>query len=67
MQVRLNGKYYGRFTLSELWNEDSLAYNGYTVKPSPGVFFKSESGEYANLRWDLPADQVPFYFKGDLL
>lgn len=59
--MRLNGKYYGKFAFSDIWNEDSLADNGYSVTPD-ALLWKSESGEYSNLRWDIPPDQVQYYY-----
>ena len=59
--VRFNGAYFGRFIYVEDWTEESLARNGYDVA-NLGALFKSESGEYSNLRWDLPEDQVPYYW-----
>lgn len=64
-QVRLNGKYYGKFAFTEKWSADALAHNGYTVAPQPGPLMKSESGEYGNLRWDIPSDQVQFYYSDE--
>ena len=59
--VRLNGQYYGKFALGVEWSNDALEANGYAVDP-PSPFFKSESGEFSNLRWDIPADQVQYYY-----
>lgn len=39
--VRMNGQYYGKFALQEIWKEDSLKANGYSVDPTPGPLFKS--------------------------
>ena len=36
---------------------------GYGVSPSAGPLWKSTSGEYSNLRWDIPLDQVKFYWQ----
>ena len=30
--------------------------------PTTGPLFKSESGELSNLRWDLPASEMPSYY-----
>jgi hypothetical protein len=30
--------------------------------PTNGPLFKSESGELSNLRWDLPEQQMPYYY-----
>ena len=30
---------------------------------SPGPLWKSTSGEFSNLRWDIPRDQIQFYWK----
>ena len=60
--VRLNGGYYGKFSLTVDWMTDSLKLNGYETKPK-SANFKSESGEYSNVRWDVPLDQVPYYYK----
>lgn len=51
--VRFNGAYFGRFIYVENWTKDSLTRNGYDLT-TDGVLFKAESGEYSNLRWDLP-------------
>ena len=63
--VRLNGEYFGKFALSVDWTKDTLAANGYAVDP-PSPMFKSESGEYSNLRWDIPADQVQYYYTQEI-
>ena len=63
LHVRLNGKYYGKFSFEEEPNTDTLQRWGYATEPAPGPFWKSLSGEYSNLRWDLPADQVQYYWK----
>ena len=61
--VKLNGKYFGKFALGVDWTQDALKMNGYsTSSASPSPLFKSESGEYSNLRWDIPPDQVPYYY-----
>ncbi|KFM22923.1 hypothetical protein F751_6432 [Auxenochlorella protothecoides] len=62
--VRFNGAYFGRFIYVEDWTPESLKRNGYDTSDI-GSLFKSESGEYSNLRWDLPKDQVPFYWGQD--
>ncbi len=36
---------------------------GYQVTPKIGPLWKSLSGEYSNLRWDLPADQIQYYWQ----
>ncbi|KAK2079242.1 hypothetical protein QBZ16_002933 [Prototheca wickerhamii] len=64
--VRFNGAYFGRFIYVEDWTEESLARNGYDVA-NLGALFKSESGEYSNLRWDLPEDQVLNYMAAQTL
>jgi hypothetical protein len=59
--VRLNGEYFGKFALGVDWTSDQLETNGYTTQPN-SPRFKSESGEYSNLRWDIPSDQVQYYY-----
>lgn len=59
--VRLNGQYFGKFALGVDWTKDSLEANGYVTDP-PSSLFKSESGEFSNLRWDIPSDQVQYYY-----
>ena len=41
-QVRMNGAYYGKFSLGEDWGKDPLRTAGYSVDPKPGPLFKSE-------------------------
>lgn len=36
---------------------------GYDVAPKPGPLWKSTSGEYSNLRWDIRPEHIPFYWK----
>jgi hypothetical protein len=36
---------------------------GYVLEPTVGPLWKSTSGEYSNLRWDLKPSDVPFYWK----
>lgn len=59
-QVRLNGEYFGKFSLGEDWDEDPLDEAGYAT---PGPLMKSISGEYSNLRWDLDPWQAQFYYR----
>ncbi|KAH7617481.1 hypothetical protein NADE_007259 [Nannochloris sp. 'desiccata'] len=59
--VRLNGEYFGKFALGVDWTKDALRANGYSTDP-PTPRFKSESGEFSNLRWDIPSNQVQFYY-----
>jgi hypothetical protein len=59
--VRLNGQYFGKFALGVDWTSDALEANGYVTQP-PSPRFKSESGEYSNLRWDIRSDQVQYYY-----
>eukprot|EP00887_Chlorella_sp_A99_P004584 scaffold4.g4584.t1 len=57
LHVRLNGAYYGKFALVEAPAASTLQRWGYSMK-APGPLFKSTSGEYSNLRWDIPVDQA---------
>lgn len=59
--VRLNGAYFGKFALGVDWTSDALAAAGYATAP-PSPRYKSESGEYSNLRWDVPPDQLQYYY-----
>lgn len=36
---------------------------GYKIEPVVGPLWKSLSGEYSNLRWDVPADQIQYYWQ----
>ena len=63
-QVRLNGEYFGKFSLGEDWDEDPLDDAGYAT---PGPLMKSISGEYSNLRWDLDPWQAQFYYRAIIL
>jgi spore coat protein CotH len=62
-QVRFNGKYFGKFSLGEDWDEDPLEEAGYAVTPVPGPLMKSISGEFSNLRWDLDPFLAQYYYR----
>lgn len=62
-QVRLNGEYFGKFSVGEDWDEGPLAENGYTVSPVVGPLMKSISGEFSNLRWDLDPYLAQYYYR----
>jgi hypothetical protein len=36
---------------------------GYSLEPQVGPLWKSTSGEFSNLRWDIQPNQVPFYWQ----
>lgn len=59
-QVRLNGEYFGKFSLGEDWDVDPLEEAGYAVT---GPLMKSISGEFSNLRWDVDPSQAVFYYR----
>lgn len=55
--VRMNGDYYGKFAVGTTWNKDFLKASGLNVEPL-GPLWKAANGQYSNLRWDEPADQI---------
>jgi hypothetical protein len=59
-QVRLNGEYFGKFSLGEDWDEDPLEESGYSTI---GPLMKSISGEFSNLRWDIDPWQAMYYYR----
>lgn len=59
-QARLNGDYFGKFSLGEDWDEDPLEESGYAVT---GPLMKSISGEFSNLRWDVDPYQAMYYYR----
>lgn len=59
-QVRLNGDYFGKFSLGEDWDADPLEESGYALT---GPLMKSISGEYSNLRWDVDPWQAMYYYR----
>jgi hypothetical protein len=63
LHMRMNGAYWGKMSFVEQMDEDTLKRWGYKVAPEVGPLWKSLSGEYSNLRWDVPADQLPYYWQ----
>lgn len=59
-QVRLNGEYFGKFSLGEDWDVDPLEESGYAVT---GPLMKSISGEFSNLRWDVDPYAAMYYYR----
>ncbi|KAK9812205.1 hypothetical protein WJX73_004025 [Symbiochloris irregularis] len=58
--LRLNNAYWGLALYVEVNNNGYLARNNMSTD---GLLFKAVSGTEANLRWDLPEDQLQYSFK----
>ncbi|KAL4425868.1 hypothetical protein ABPG75_009884 [Micractinium tetrahymenae] len=63
LHLRVNGQYFGKYEYTEEMDEDSLKRWGYPIYPQAGPLWKATSGEYSNLRWDVPLDSIPYYYK----
>lgn len=69
--LRLNGEYWGKVAVGEDWHARALAAAGFAASQDAvadgggALLWKSQSGENANLRWDLPQDQVQYAWQLD--
>ncbi|KAL4425867.1 hypothetical protein ABPG75_009883 [Micractinium tetrahymenae] len=63
LHMRMNGQYFGKYAYTEEMDEASLKRWGYPVQPQAGPLWKSTSGEYSNLRWDVPPEHLQYYWK----
>ncbi|KAL4445750.1 hypothetical protein ABPG77_008949 [Micractinium sp. CCAP 211/92] len=63
LHMRMNGQYFGKYCYTEQMDEASLKRWGYPVSPEAGPLWKSTSGEYSNLRWDVPPEHLQYYWK----
>ena len=63
VQLQLNGAFYGLYGFVE--DDDSSFLVRHGLAPSfkhQGPLFKSEDGESSNLRWDVPMQDLHFYW-----
>ena len=69
--LRLNGEYWGKVAVGEDWHARALAAAGFAASQEAvadgggALLWKSQSGENANLRYDLPQDQVQYAWQLD--
>ncbi|GAB4823908.1 hypothetical protein N2152v2_010954 [Parachlorella kessleri] len=63
--VRFNGKFYGKFAIGEIPDTETLKGWGYNTNKNGGLgpLWKSTSGEYSNLRWDIAPEHIQYFWK----
>lgn len=59
-QARLNGAYFGKFSLGEDWDTETLKEAGYSAV---GPLMKSMSGDKSNLRWDIDPWTSKYFYR----
>ena len=59
-QARFNGEYFGKYSLGEDWDTDTLKEAGYDLL---GPLMKSMSGDSSNLRWDVDPWTSKYYYR----
>lgn len=62
LHLRFKGAYFGRYSFTESWSFKALAARGFDTTKEGRVLWKSNSGWQTNLRWDLPRDQIMYYY-----
>ena len=62
VSVFRNGQWFGLFGMLEVVDNVFLKQRG--LDPN-GPLFKANAGEESNLRYDIPTDQLRFYYKGN--